>query len=129
MKFQSIKPFKKHFDEKPFRNIYLIACDSRYERCRMMEFISEKAASEHKLSINKFSSEEVSIDKIFLTFDSPSLFGGGILVVLDAIEMLNKHIGFYEIDNKQRANQVTLNNFDNRTLNAIYQALNPNKIE
>lgn len=43
---------------------------------------------------------------------------------LKAIEMINKHIGFYEIDNKQKANNITLNKLDINTLNNIYQALN-----
>ena len=48
---------------------------------------------------------------------------------LKAIEMINKHIGFYEIDNKQKANKVTLQQFNIETLNALYQALNPNRID
>jgi phage terminase small subunit len=42
---------------------------------------------------------------------------------LKAIEMINKHIGFYQADNKQKANNINLNRLDINTLNNIYQAI------
>lgn len=42
---------------------------------------------------------------------------------LKAIDMINKHIGLYESDNRQKANNIQLNKFDNVTLNALYQAI------
>jgi len=42
---------------------------------------------------------------------------------LKAMDMLNKHLGFYESDNRQKANNINLNKIDNVTLNALYQAI------
>ena len=47
---------------------------------------------------------------------------------LKAIEMINKHIGFYEIDNKQKQNKVDLNSLKINELNVLYQIVNQNKI-
>lgn len=39
-----------------------------------------------------------------------------------AMEMINKHVGFYEKDNKQRSGKLNLSKVDNRTLNVLLQA-------
>ena len=39
------------------------------------------------------------------------------------MEMINKHIGFYEIDNTQKSNKINLNKIDTATLNIIYQSM------
>ncbi len=40
-----------------------------------------------------------------------------------AVEMINKHIGFYEIDNKQKSNKINLNKIDTTTLNVLFQSM------
>lgn len=42
---------------------------------------------------------------------------------LKAIEMINKHIGFYSEDNKQKQVKINLNKIDANTLNVFLQAL------
>ena len=40
--------------------------------------------------------------------------------------MINKHIGFYEIDNKQKSNKINLNKIDTATLNILVQSMKGN---
>ena len=43
-----------------------------------------------------------------------------------AIEAISKHIGFYEVDNKQKRTQINLNQLNVNTLNNLVQAMNTN---
>lgn len=40
-----------------------------------------------------------------------------------ALEMINKHVGFYEKDNSQKVNKINLEMLDTNTLNILYQAI------
>ena len=40
-----------------------------------------------------------------------------------AVEMINKHIGFYEVDNKQKSNKINLTKIDTKTLNVLLQSM------
>ena len=40
-----------------------------------------------------------------------------------AADLISKHIGFFEMDNKQKANRINLTKIDNLTLNALVQAI------
>jgi phage terminase small subunit len=40
-----------------------------------------------------------------------------------AIEMINKHIGFYELDNKQKASKINLTKIDTTTLNVLLRSM------
>lgn len=40
-----------------------------------------------------------------------------------AMEMINKHIGFYEKDNRQKKAKINLNKIDTQTLNVLYNAM------
>jgi len=42
---------------------------------------------------------------------------------LKAIDIINKHIGFYEVDNKQKAARVNVNNLPNATINILLKAM------
>lgn len=42
---------------------------------------------------------------------------------LKAIDIINKHIGFYEVDNKQKAARVNINNLPNATINVLLKAM------
>ena len=42
---------------------------------------------------------------------------------IKAIDIINKHIGFYEVDNKQKAARVNLNNLPNSTINILLKAM------
>ena len=43
-----------------------------------------------------------------------------------AIEAISKHIGFYEVDNKQKRTTINLNQLNVNTLNNLVQAMNNN---
>lgn len=42
---------------------------------------------------------------------------------IKAVEMINKHIGFYEVDNKQKAARVNLTKIDTNTVNVLLNAM------
>lgn len=42
---------------------------------------------------------------------------------LKAIDIINKHIGFYEVDNKQKAARVNINNLPSATINVLLKAM------
>ncbi len=47
-----------------------------------------------------------------------------------AMEMINKHVGFYELDNRQKKPKIDLNKFDTRTLYNILNVIQPkNSVE
>ena len=43
-----------------------------------------------------------------------------------AMEMINKHVGFYELDNRQKKPKIDLNKFDTQTLYNILNVIQPN---
>ena len=42
------------------------------------------------------------------------------------MEMINKHVGFYELDNRQKKPKIDLNKFDTQTLYNILNVIQPN---
>ena len=88
MKYQSAALFRKHLDKSfphHLEKIYFIVVKDDYERFKFINDIISYLPKDNALAVSRYSTENLSIQKVVTELDSLSLFGDSPIIVLDEI--------------------------------------------
>lgn len=92
MRYTNLKAFQKHLVSAAPRNlsrIYLLAVNSDFERAKALRSILSYVETPDVQPV-RFSGANLELKDLFDALQSPSLFGGESVVVLDELDQLNK---------------------------------------